>query len=309
MDPIDQATLNFSEANLLYLNISLGFIMFGVAINLRISDFKNVLKSPRSALAGIISQFLLLPALTYLLILLIEPRPSFALGMMLVAACPGGNISNFMAAMARGNTALSVSLTAVSSSLAILMTPLNLTIWAGLYEPTSLILKEVSLDFWKLFQTIATLLLIPIIAGMLLRKYKAELADRLHPIMHYSSIAIFAAIVIMAFSANFKLFLSYIHLVILLVLAHNATALFAGYQIASLFRLSLYDRRSIAIETGIQNSGLGLILIFSFFDGLGGMAIIAAWWGIWHIISGLSLSYFWNRNQGLFAMKVPSSKP
>ena len=150
MDPIDQVTLNFSEANLFYLNLSLGFIMFGVAINLRVEDFIRVIKSPRSAVAGILSQFIVLPALTFLLILIIQPRPSFALGMMLVAACPGGNISNFMCAMARGNTALSVSLTAVSSSLAIIMTPVNLTLWAGMYAPTANILTQVSLDFWEL---------------------------------------------------------------------------------------------------------------------------------------------------------------
>ncbi|MEQ9466791.1 MAG: bile acid:sodium symporter family protein [Ekhidna sp.] len=304
MDPIDQVTLNFSEANLFYLNLSLGFIMFGVAINLRIEDFIRVIKSPKSALAGILSQFIVLPALTYLLILIIQPRPSFALGMMLVAACPGGNISNFMTAMARGNTALSVSLTAVSSSLAIIMTPINLTFWAGMYPPTASILTEVSLDFWQLLKTITVLLLVPIVLGMLLRKFRPQLADRLHPIMHYSSIAIFAGIVIMAFNANFNLFLEYIHLVILLVLVHNAVALMAGYQVGKIFGLDQQDRRSISVETGIQNSGLGLILIFSFFNGLGGMAIVAAWWGIWHIISGLSLAYFWNRNSEVIPSKV-----
>ena len=307
MDAIDQVTLNFSEANLFYLNLSLGFIMFGVAINLRISDFALVLKNPKAALAGMISQFLLLPSLTFLLVLILQPRPSFALGMMLVAACPGGNISNFMSAMAKGNTALSVSLTAVSSSLAIIMTPLNLTLWASLYAPTSGILTQVSLDFWQLLKTITLLLLIPIVLGMLLRKYKPSLADRLHPIMHYSSIAIFAAIVLMAFKANFDLFLDYIHLVIFLVLIHNAVALTAGYQMGRLFKLELSDRRSIAIETGIQNSGLGLILIFSFFDGLGGMAIVAAWWGIWHILSGLSLAYFWNRTPDLAVAEATES--
>ena len=309
MDAIDQVTLNFSEANLFYLNLSLGFIMFGVAINLRISDFALVLKNPKAALAGIISQFLLLPALTFILVLILQPRPSFALGMMLVAACPGGNISNFMSSMAKGNTALSVSLTAVSSSLAIIMTPLNLTLWASLYAPTSGILTQVSLDFWQLLKTITLLLLIPIVLGMLLRKYKPSLAERLHPIMHYSSIAIFAAIVLMAFKANFDLFLEYIHLVIFLVLIHNAVALTAGYQMGRLFKLEQSDRRSIAIETGIQNSGLGLILIFSFFDGLGGMAIVAAWWGIWHILSGLSLAYFWNRNPDLAMAEATESKP
>lgn len=306
MDPIDQVTLNFSEANLFYLNLSLGFIMFGVAINLRVADFVMILRNPKAALAGVLSQFFLLPAITFLLVWIIQPRPSFALGMMLVAACPGGNISNFMSAMARGNTALSVSLTAVSSSLAIFMTPLNLTLWAGMYAPTAAILTDVSLDFWQLLKTITLLLLIPIVLGMLLRKYKPNLADKLHPVMHYSSIAIFAVIVLMAFNANFDLFLQYIHLVVLLVLTHNAIALTTGYQVAKLFKLRQADRRSIAIETGIQNSGLGLILIFSFFNGLGGMAIVAAWWGIWHIISGLSLAYLWNRNAEYHNKEVPN---
>ncbi len=244
--------------------------MFGVAINLRLEDFLRVLKNPKSAITGMVSQFFVLPALTFLLIMIVQPRPSFALGMMLVAACPGGNISNFMVAMARGNTALSISLTAVSSTLAIFMTPINLTFWASLYPPTSTILTEVSLDFWQLLKTITMLLLVPIVLGMMLRKWKPKLADKLHPVMHYSSIFIFVAIVCMAFSANFNLFLEYIHLVLLLVLSHNAVALVAGYQMGKLFGLPQADRRSIAIETGIQNSGLGLILIFSFFDGLGG---------------------------------------
>lgn len=295
MNGIDQVTLNFSPESLFALNISLGIIMFGVAINLKTEDFIRVIKTPKSALAGILAQFLVLPVLTFLLIWLIEPRPSFALGMMLVAACPGGNISNFMCSMANGNTALSVSLTAVSSSLSIIMTPLNLAFWSSLYPPTANILTEVSLDFWSMFQTILTLLLIPIILGMLLRKWKPKIADLLHPVMHYSSILIFAVIVVLAFSANVDLFLEYIHMVVLLVLIHNAIALTAGYQMGRLFKLEERDRRSISIETGIQNSGLGLILIFGFFDGLGGMAIVAAWWGIWHIISGLTVSYFWNR--------------
>ena len=296
METIDQVTLNFSEENLFLLNLSLGFIMFGVAINLKVEDFLLVLKHPKSAFAGMLSQFLLLPVITFLLILFIQPKASFALGMMLVAACPGGNISNFMSAMARGNAALSVSLTAVSSALSIVMTPFNLAFWASLYRPTADILTVVSLDFWSMFETIALLLIIPIILGMLMRKYKPKLSDRLHPFMHYASIVIFAAIVLMAFKANFDLFLTYIHLVVLLVFVHNAVALTLGYQIGNLFRLPNADKRSLAIETGIQNSGLGLILIFSFFDGLGGMAIVAAWWGIWHIIAGLSLAYFWSRS-------------
>ncbi|MEP1094907.1 MAG: bile acid:sodium symporter family protein [Cyclobacteriaceae bacterium] len=296
---IDDAVLNFSADKLFLLNISLGFIMFGVAINLTVEDFKRVVRAPKSALAGMLSQFIILPMLTFLLVWIMRPQPSLALGMMLVAACPGGNISNFMSSMAKGNAALSVSLTAISSLLAIVMTPLNLTFWASLYEPTAAILTDVSLNFWDLLKTIMMLLLIPIVLGMLFRKYQPHLADRLHPIMHYASILIFASIIFMAFAANFDLFISYIHMVVFLVLIHNAVALTTGFQVGNLFKLATQDKRTLAIETGIQNSGLGLILIFAFFDGLGGMAIVAAWWGIWHILSGLSLAWFWSRKSSL----------
>lgn len=268
--------------------------MFGVALKLTPHDFKMVLSQPLGTLAGVLSQFLILPFLTFLIIWLLEPQPSFALGMMMVAACPGGNISNFFSALAKGNIALSVSLTAISSVLAIFMTPINLTFWASMYEPTSHMLNQIHLNFWEVLQTIIIILGIPIALGMFFRHRFPRAAKKLQPFMHYFSIITFAAIVILAFSANIDLFLTYIHMVVFLVFVHNAVALTIGYQIGRLFRLPEADRRSLAIETGIQNSGLGLLLIFTFFQGLGGMAIVAAWWGIWHILSGMSLAYWWN---------------
>ena len=111
------------------VNIVIALIMFGVALDIRWRHFIDLLKNPKSVVVGAVSQFLLLPALTFLLVLIVKPTPTVALGMILVAACPGGNISNFMSYLAKGNTALSVSLTAVSTSLAVLMTPLNFTLW------------------------------------------------------------------------------------------------------------------------------------------------------------------------------------
>ncbi len=294
MESIDNITLNFSDQNLFVLNISLGIIMFGVALKLTPTDFKMVFSNPLGTFVGVFSQFVMLPFLTYVIIWMLEPRPSFALGMMMVAACPGGNISNFFSSLAKGNVALSVSLTAVSSILAIFMTPINLAFWAGMYEPTSQLLTEVSLDFGEVLKTIIIILGIPLILGMTFRYKFPKTAEKLHPYMQYGSILIFAAIVIIAFAANIDIFFNYIYLVVLLVFLHNAVALISGYHLGRLFGLSEPDRRSLAIETGIQNSGLGLLLIFAFFQGLGGMAIVAAWWGIWHIISGMSLSYWWN---------------
>ncbi|MEQ8237780.1 MAG: bile acid:sodium symporter family protein [Cyclobacteriaceae bacterium] len=294
MEDIDNITLNFNADNIFLLNISLAIIMFGVALKLTVEDFRLVLQQPKGVLAGILSQFLILPALTFVLVWIMKPHPSFALGMFMVAACPGGNISNFFSANAKGNIALSVSLTAVSSVLAVFMTPINLTFWSSIYAPTADLLSSIYMDLWSVLQTIIIILGAPIIVGMFFRHRYEKAAKKLQPIMHWLSILIFAAIVIMAFAANIDLFLQYIYLVVLLVFLHNALALFSGYQIGRLFGLPIADRRSLSIETGIQNSGLGLVLIFSYFNGLGGMALVAAWWGIWHIISGMSLSYYWS---------------
>lgn len=297
MESIDNVTLNFSEQSIFFLNLSLGFIMFGVALKLSPKDFRRVLSQPIAPLAGVLSQFLLLPALTFVLILLVEPRPTFALGMMMVAACPGGNISNFFSSLARGNIALSISLTAVSSIFAVFMTPFNFYFWAGFYPPTEAMLREISINYWSVLETILLILGIPIILGMSFKQRYPSQAKKIQPYMHYGSILIFVGIVVLAFSANLDLFLNYIHMVIFLVFLHNALALSSGYLMGRAFKLPEADRRSLAIETGIQNSGLGLLLIFAFFQGLGGMAIVAAWWGIWHILSGFAISYWWKNRE------------
>ena len=287
---LDNAVLKMNEDNILFMNISLGFIMLGVALKLRVKDFILVFSAPKSVIIGFLSQFVALPFLTYLLVLILNPMPSVAMGMMIVAACPGGNISNFMTALANGNTALSVCMTAIASISAVFMTPINISFWGGLHAPTSVILNEVSLDFFEMLKIVGMILLIPLIIGMLLRAFKPKIADILLPVTHYGSILIFGGIVVFAFGANTDLFVKYIHLIIFIVLAHNTIGIFTGYSLARLFKLPGPDQKTLAIETGIQNSGLGLGLIFAFFDGMGGMAIVAGWWGIWHIISGLSIA-------------------
>jgi BASS family bile acid:Na+ symporter len=235
----------------------------------------------------------LLPALTFLLVWVVRPAPSIALGMILIAACPGGNISNFMSMNAEGDTALSVTLTAAATVLAIVLTPLNLSFWGGLYGPASSLLTTVDVSFWRVFRTVTLILGLPLVLGMTVRRYAKERAQRLSRIMQVLSIALFAGIVLFALRANFRYLIGYLGVVFDLVLIHNGLALAAGYQLAYWTRLPVNTRRTLALETGIQNSGLGLILIFNFFDGLGGMAVVAGWWGVWHIVSGLGLSFYW----------------
>jgi BASS family bile acid:Na+ symporter len=293
INPLDSIQLNFSQSDLLLLNLALALIMYGVALDLRWEDFRYLIKNPKAFFLGIFSQFLLLPFLTWVLILIIQPPPSVALGMFLVAACPGGNVSNFLTNLAKGNTALSVSLTAFSSVLSIFSTPLNFALWAGFYGPTALLLREISLDISEVFITVAIILGLPLILGIFTRQTYPKFADRASKLLKPLSIAIFAAFVGLAFAGNFDIFIQYIGHAFLWVFAHNLIALGAGFLTGRVGRLPLSDVKTLTIETGIQNSGLGLVLIFTYFEGLGGMAIITALWGIWHLISGMTIASLW----------------
>lgn len=273
--------------------------MFGIALEIRLEDFKNIFKNPKAALIGLLSQFLALPLLTFLIILVIKPLPSIALGMMLVAACPGGNISNFLSHLSGANSALSVSLTAVATFLSLVFTPLNLELYASLYPPTQQLLTTISISPGDVVETILLIIALPLLMGIAVQHYLTFIAQKIAPTLKVLSIIIFLAFVGVAFAKNFDLFLQYIHTVVFLVLIHNALALSTGFYLGKLARLNLRDCRTLAIETGIQNSGLGLVIIFAFFEGLGGMALVTAWWGIWHILSGLSIAFYWYKKKPL----------
>jgi len=294
--PIDSIKINFDSEGLWILNIALAIIMFGVALSIKIDDFKLLIKKPKILFVGVFSQFFLLPALTFVAILIIKPHPSFALGMMMIAACPGGNISNFFSKMANGNAALSVSLTAFATLICIIMTPFNLQFYGGLYEPTNAILKTVELDPFSLFKLVLLILGVPLILGMLTNIYFEETAKKIEKKLKPFSMIIFLALIVIAVYDNLDIFLNYIHLVAGLVIFHNIGAYFIGFYTAKTFGLEKRDRKTISMETGIQNGGLGLLLIFQFFDGLGGMALFAAFWSIWDIFSGLVLATFWTKD-------------
>ena len=294
---IDDIKINFDSSGLWVLNIAIGIIMFGVALGITTEDFKRLFKNPKIVFVGVLSQFILLPAATFLAILIIKPHPSFALGMMMIAACPGGNVSNFFSKMAGGNAALSVSLTAFATLICIFMTPFNLHFWGSLYEPTNAILQTVELNPYELFKLVSLILGIPLIAGMLVKHYHSEMAKKMEKVLKPLSMLVFVALIFVAFSQNLDIFMSYIHLVLFLVIFHNIFAFIIGYYTAKGFGLNKKDRKTIAMETGIQNGGLGLLLIFGFFEGLGGMALLAAFWGIWDVFSGMALATYWGRKK------------
>jgi bile acid:Na+ symporter, BASS family len=297
MEPlaIDQVRLNFNPQGLMAINAAIGLMMLGVSLDLKIEDFKRILIFPKAPCIGLTAQFILLPAFTFLLTLILKPHPSMALGMILVAACPGGNLSNIMTYLAKGNCAVSISMTAISTIAAIFMTPLNLSIWGSLNPVTAEILRKVSLSPVDVFITVFVILGIPLFLGQMLIRFFPTLADRVRRPFKIFSLIFFILIVCGALAANWKNFISYVGIVMFAVFVHNALALNLGYWSGRLAGLEERDARATSLEVGIQNSALGLVLVFNFFDGLGGMAILVAWWGVWHIIAGLTTAFIFTR--------------
>lgn len=288
------------------LNIVLAIVMFGVALGIKPRTFIDIIKSPKSVIIGIICQLILLPALTFLLTITFKHwlSPMISLGMILVASCPGGNISNFITSLSRGNTELSVSLTAFNTAACVFTTPLNFAFWGNMYinfaDKRDMVLPDLQIPLSDVFVTIVILLGIPLVLGVLCAQYLPKVAKALKKPMQYLSIIFFVAMVCIAFGGNFGVFIKCIQYIFLIVLVHNLLALGIGFGTSTLLKMPYKDRRTITIETGIQNSGLGLALLLNpnifnpeIWANNGGMLVITAWWGVWHIISGLTLAGLW----------------
>ena len=290
------------------LNAVLALVMFGVALGIKPATFLDIIKNPKSILTGIICQMLFMPALTLVLIMAMGQwiSPMIALGMILVASCPGGNISNFITSLSRGNSELSVSLTAFNTAVCVFTTPLNFAFWGKMYlnfAGNHYIgdLPELVIPLGDIFQSIFIIMGIPLVLGILCGQYLPKIANVLKKPLQYLSIAVFIAMVVIIFTGNLDVFKVCIKYIFLVVLLHNLLALGIGFGTSTLLKLPYKDRRTITIETGIQNSGLGLVLLLNpnifpevgAWANNGGMLVITAWWGVWHIISGLTLAFIW----------------
>src|SRR5512140_1675218 len=295
MAPIDQVQLNFNPATLGLLNAVLGLVMFGVALELKVEDFRNALKTPKGIALGLVGHHILFPAMTWCLVWILHPTPSIALGMILVSSCPAGHISNFLTHYARGNTALSVSVSALSSLAALVMTPLNFTFWGNLHPITHDLMRQIAVSPAEMLQVIVLLLGLPLGVGLWVSHRYPRFAARAQKPMKIFSLLVLATFIVGALGANYRYFLEYVSFVFFVVLVHNFLALGSGYLFSTMLGLRERDRRAVTFEMGIQNSGLGLILIFDFFNGLGGMAVVTAWWGVWHIVAGMTLASLWRK--------------
>jgi BASS family bile acid:Na+ symporter len=302
LEQLDLVRLHFDRESVNLMNLAIAFIMFGVALTIKPQHFKTLLLNPKPVILGVVAQYAVLPALTYALVIALRPSTAVAMGMLLVAACPGGNVSNLISAISKSNVTLSVSLTAITTVMSLFMTPFNFAFWGGLYAKHSPLLVPITINPAEMFRTVFLILGIPVIVGMLVGMKFPRFTQRVDKPVQAVSVVFFVGFIAAALAGNFHLFLRYIHLIFFLVLIHNGLAFLTGYFLPKSLKVNEINCRTISIETGIQNSGLGLALIFNprIFPPelhLGGMAFIAAWWGIWHIVAGLLLAFRWRRKR------------
>lgn len=308
LEALNAVSINFGQGGMTIVNIILAFVMFGVALGIKPQTFKDVFKNPKSVIVGIILQWVGLPAVTFSIALALSPviTPMIALGMILVASCPGGNISNFISSLSKGNTELSISMTAVTTAFAPLVTPFNFFFWGSMYSQIIAMRNDIPtlvIPFFPMLEQILLLLGVPIFLGLLFARYFPNATKKITKPAQVLSILLFIGMVIVSFSQNFQIFLDNIFYVFFIVMLHNACALATGYFGGKIARVPERDRRSFTVEIGIQNSGLGLILLFNpaifppeiWHGHYGGMLFITAWWGIWHIVSGLTVAYLFRR--------------
>ena len=275
------------------LMLVLATMVYTVSLDLRVADFRYVATHPVAVGVGLVAQFILLPGATLLATLVLDLPPATEAAMMLVAACPGGALSNVITHLGRGNLALSLSISAASNVLALVLTPLNFTLMIGANPQTAAWARSIAVNPKDLVLSLLLLLAIPMTAALLTTHKAPSLAARIRkPLGHFAAIAL-AAFIVLAVAAQWKLFLVELTRTLPLVIVQNALGLGLGYGASVLARLAVADRRAVIVESGMQNSGLALGIIASQFGSDLAMVAVAGLWGIWHIVSGGSLALFW----------------
>ena len=276
LDPIGQAGVA----------LALMLVMFSVALGLRVDDFRFLADKPILFLGGVLAQVLVLPLVTWVLVLMLSPPASIALGMIVVACCPGGAVSNLMTYLSRGNVAVSVALTATSGLLAAVLTPASILFWSHSYEPTSTLLKTLEVSPF-IFLTQTTLLLaLPLLLGMSVAAKAPDVAARIRRHATLLGTSVLIGVVIYGIVYFSDILIPVLSVIGIIVLLHNAVAFATGAAAGLILSGMTATRRALTFEIGIQNSGLALVILLSQLQGLGGAAAVAAFWGIWHLIAG-----------------------
>lgn len=301
LQQLDTLSINFNRTGNWLLLLFMAVVMYGVALGLKPQFFRGVFNRPRSLFIGLVCQWLVLPFVTYLLCVLLHGLipPLVAMGLILVASCPGGAVSNFMTSYSKGNAELSVLMSTITTLGAPIFTPINYAIWGGLYvkymdASAGNVLRTLQVPPSQIALTVILIIGVPVLLGLITVKFAPNASAKLKELMRYLSIVVFLGVAAMMISQNIILFKEYIGYIFIIVFIHNLLGFGIGYSAATIGKTPVKDRRALTLETGIQNSGLGLLLLFN--TGIfppdvakGGMVFVTAWWGVWHIVSGLIL--------------------
>jgi BASS family bile acid:Na+ symporter len=289
-EALDAIRVSVNEETRIGLTLSLAIMMFSVALTLKPQDFVFLGRNPKMFFGGVATQILLLPLMSVGLAHLIAPTPSLAFGMIVVACCPGGNVSNLMVLMARGNAAYSVSLTAASSALAFIITPVAILFWAGLYPPTAELIRSIEIDTLSFILQTASALGVPLAIGMLLATFQPRIAQRIQPVVYAMAIGILILLVVAGIASNWEIIFSSGFIIAPVAIIHNAAAFALGALMGRILQIAASSRRALTFEIGIQNAGLGLVILLTQFPALGGAAAVTGFWSLWHLFAGLGLA-------------------
>lgn len=267
-----------------YITWMLGIIMFGMGMTMTVDDFKGVLQSPKAVVIGVVAQFVVMPGLAYLLCQLFQLPPEIAIGVILVGCCPGGTASNVITYMAKGNTALSVACTSVSTLLAPLLTPAIFYLLAS---------QWIEINAMSMLGSILQVVLFPIILGLVVRSVLKQKVDAYIQVMPLISVIAIVAIVAAIIGGSKAQILESGLLILGVVALHNGLGYLLGFWASRLFKLPYADSKAIAIEVGMQNSGLGVALAAVHFAASPITAVPSAIFSLWHNISGPALATYW----------------
>lgn len=267
-----------------YISWLLGIIMFGMGLTLTLDDFKSIGKQPKSVLIGVVAQYTIMPLLAFGLATAFQLPAEVAVGVILVGCCPGGTASNVMTFLAKGNTALSVAVTAVSTLLAPILTPSLILLLASKWLPVSA---------GEMFISIVQVVLIPIILGLVVRLLFSKQVDKATEALPLVSVVGIVAVASAVVAVNTENIAKTGLLIFSIVVLHNVLGLLIGYLLAKVFKLDFSDQKAISIEVGMQNSGLGSQLAIKHFEPI--TAVPSAIFSVWHNISGPLLATWWGK--------------
>lgn len=290
MEAIDQAQFNFSPNIGLAVAVMVGFLVFAVALDLTWEQFRRVLNKPKAPGIGLVAQYVILPAVAFGIGLLLADTPSIALGLLLVTCCPAGALSNYLTGVARGNVAVSVSMTAVSTLFSIILTPLLFGFWASMNPDTAAVLQQIKIDPKRVVMVLLIMLIVPVTAGMFIRARHPETADNIRRWSRRIAGGVFAIVVAILILGNIKVLGNFAKDALPPVLVTFAIAVALGWGLARVSGLPAPDRRAVTLEVAFQNVALAVGMAVAFFPSLAGVAITAILWGIVHLSLGFLLA-------------------